>query len=426
MANDKKGFLEKHGSKFLWIVGLVGAIIALPQDKIAKGLPVFKDSVVEFLKIGRDLTIKGWTRAYDWMKEHGRAFVLGMLSTIVFALVVMAAGIYLHSHGYPFGGQVVAVIGAVLLQMLFVLVMMTAAAFAKILMLKLGVIREFVKGKFTAEEKQKLEERHAKYVSHLTATFVLFSAALVPFELFVSWKVLGVSVIMTGLALPAVFAVIHQKKDFGMVIETIKIISIGLVILTIVAFLCVELFPKSFGTIRFGKADSWFATITASEWVVSFIALGLVALLLRGVFTKDAHTRAATFLALKWLVPISVGFSIFLMWKGTVDYKEVTNHDAPNVSGGIDDVRNIIKSTFGDKKSAYHPGPAPVAGTGGPVFMSPPTRSRGAETAPQTGPIKASSGGRPAPKKRLPPPPEEKSFKDDPGAAIEALEAIEE
>lgn len=159
---------------------------------------------------------------------------------------------------------------------------------------------------------------------------------------------------------------------------------------------------------------------------MSFIALGLIALLLRGVFTKDAHTRAATFLALMWLVPLSVGFSIFLVWSMRISYREITNHEPPNVSGEIDDVKDAIKSTFGSKKSAYHPGPAPVAGTGGPVFMSPPARSRGAETAPQTGPIKASSGGRPAPKKRLPPPPEEKSFKDDPGAAIEALEAIEE
>ncbi len=404
--SDKKGFLEKHSGKFLWIVGLIGAIIALPQDKIAKkGLPAFKDSVVEFLKIGRDLTIKGWTRAYDWMKEHGRAFVLGMLGTTLFTLAVMAGGIYLHENGYPFGGQVVAVIGAVLLQVLFVLMTLTAGALAKVLMFKLGLIKQFVGGRFTEAKKKELEERHAKYASYLTSTFVLFSAALAPFELFVSWKVLGVTVIMTGLALPAVFAVIHQKKDFGMVIEAVKFVSIGLVILTIVAFLCVELFPKSFGTIRFGTADGWLAKITPSEWIASFIALGLVALLLYSVFTKDVQRRAASFLAFKWLVPISFGFILFLSWKGTIRYEDLTNHPSPSMTG-VEGLVNAIKKPFG--------GATPVVGLED-VHLAPPSEP------PQSGVIQK----RATAKKPLPPPPQERSYQDDPGSAIADLEALE-
>ncbi|MFA5854336.1 MAG: hypothetical protein WC866_04620 [Patescibacteria group bacterium] len=423
--NDKKGFLEKHSNKFLWLVGLIGAVIALPQDKIVKkGLPAFKNAVFALFQVGSELTIEGWTRTRDWMKEHWRSFKISALCWAIFALAVMTLGIHLHNHGYPFGGKVVAVIGAVLLQMLFVLVLLTAAVFAKILMFKLGVIKQIATGKFTEAQKQKIEEKHEKYKSHLTATFVLFSAALVPFQLFVSWKVLGVSVIMTGLALPAVFAVIHQKKDFGLVIETIKLISIGLVVLTMVAFLCVELFPQSFGTMRFGNADSWLAKITPSEWVVSFIVLGLLALLLRGVFTKDAHTRAASFLAFKWLVPISVGFSIFLMWKGTIQYKEVTNHDAPDVSEEIDGFKKAIKSIGDDDKSPYHPGPAPIAGTGGGTHMAPPPRSSVANSAPARSAPSKATARRAVVTKPLPPPPEAKSYQDDPGKAIGDLQAL--
>jgi hypothetical protein len=104
---------------------------------------------------------------------------------------------------------------------------------------------------------------------------------------------------------------------------------------------------------------------------VSLIALGLLALLLRGVFTKDAHTRAASFLAFKWLVPISFGFSLFLMWKGTISYKEVTNHDAPYIGIGekIDGLKKSIKSIGDDDKSPYHPGPY-CAATSAPTPVS--------------------------------------------------------
>ncbi len=381
MADTEKkseSFLDKHLPFIKKVAVILGILWALPEDLIVRrGLPSAWAAFRELAGLGADLGIEGLKRARNWLDTQWTVFRKFVIWWFMLSAAVMVTGILLANHGYPFGGQVVAVIGALLLQSLFLFLMIVGSAFAKVLVVKIGafttdVARKIVGSeKLTDDEKKLLVARHEKYKSDLMAALVLISAALVPFELFVSWKVLGVTVVLTGLALPAIFAVIHQKGEFGVAIRTIKIVSIALTLLTLLAFLAVELMPQSFGTMRFSKADHWFAKTNKTEWIVGLTALGLLALLLKAAFTKDKDSKLAYLQAFKWLAPISVIVVAFLIYRGTASYKDLTGHDAPDVGGGIDKVKHAIGSlgSGGKKESGAR---AVAIGAGSGIDLPPP------------------------------------------------------
>ncbi|WKZ28792.1 MAG: hypothetical protein QY323_04640 [Patescibacteria group bacterium] len=430
--NDKKnGFVEKHGSTLLWIIAGIGAILALPQDKIVKKfLPAAKNALFALFKVGGDLTLEGFELALNWLNEHWRNFKISVLIWSAFAISVMVLGVHLHNHGYPSGGQTVAVIGALLLQLVFAIVLFASAVFAKILMFKLGLFKQVLKGKNTEAEKLELKERHRKYQWIIFAIFTMFSIALVPFQLFVSWEVLGLTVKLTGLAMPAILIAIGRGKKVGLVFDMVLNVLIGIIILTLIAFVFNKYFPRSLGTIRIGNLDEWMGNLNTTLWVLGLNALGLLALWLYGRFDKDelrgmAKMRAAIVLAL-----LCVPLQAFLMYRGTTNYKDATNHEPPNVSEKLDAIKKVFQSDDDGSGSSRNVRrdprtqvPASRAGTG--VHMAPPSRSTVISTPERKVPSKKVVIVRPAaPKKPLPPPPKAKSYEDDPGAAIADLEAL--
>ncbi len=392
MADTDKteGFLDKHLPFIKKVAVAIGIFLALPQDLIVRrGLPSAWAALRELAGLGADLGTEALRRARNWLDTQWTAFRNFVITWFLFSVGVMVTGILLANHGYPFGGQVVAVIGALLLQSFFLFLMIVGSAFAKVLVLKIGAFASDIahkiigSEKLTDEERKLIVARHEKYKSDLLAALVLISAALVPFELFVSWKVLGVTVILTGLAMPAIFAVIHQKGEFGVAIRTIKIVSIVLTLLTLLAFLAVELMPQSFGAMRFSKADNWFARINKTEWIVGLVALGLLALLLKAAFTKDKDSKLAYLTAFKWLAPISAVVVAFLIYRGTADYKELTGHEAPDVGSGIDKVKHAIGSigSGGKKEDGAR---AVAIGAGSGTYLPPPDGTSSPSTAPSS------------------------------------------
>ncbi len=423
---SKKDFFDKHGSTLLWIAAGIGAILALPQHKIAKKfLPAAKNALFALFKVGGDLTLEGFDLARNWLKEHWRAFKISVLVWSSFAIAVMVLGVHLRNHGYPSGGQTVAVIGALLLQVVFLIVMLASAVFAKILMFKFGMLRQAVKGKYSEKEKEEIEARHKKYREYLLAIFTVFSIALVPFQLFVSWEVLGLSVKLTGLAVPAILIAIYLKKDTGWVFNTILSVLIGIIILTLVAFAFNKYFPRSLGTIRIDNLDEWMWSLNTTLWVLGLNVLGLVVLWLYGRFDKEEARGKAKMRAAIVLAFVCVPLQAFLMYRGTTNYKDAMNHEPPNVSEKLSAIKKALSSDDGPSTKKRDPrtqAPALQAGTG--VHMAPPPRSSVVSAPEKSSPSKKVVVRPAAPTKPLPPPPKAKSYKDDPGAALADLEAL--
>ncbi len=427
MNENTSSTLKKIGIAIAGLAALIGAALFLNQGKLSKkAAPVASEWIKALYNLGKDFIPATWENIRNWIDKYWHAFRAFVLRWFGLAVALMLLGLLLKQQlDYPFGGRVVAVIGAILLQLLFVFLMFISVPIARILVFKFNVIKQVTKkitfqggsgsNELTTSEKDVLKASQDRLRSHLMAALVLMSASLLLVEIFVSWKALGLTVILVSLVLKIALAKLQQGKAPGPSIQMIEIICFVLLIMTLLTFLAVELMPQSFGTLSFNKVDGWFASGNKSEWIIGLIAFGLLLLLLKGAFTKDLARKQSYLQAFKWLLLISIVLVPFLMWKGTMDFKEVTGHEPPDLGEKIDGIKEAFRSN--DTKKVVYERPV-GSGVAPSSTYFPPPKAYTPTTTPTT-------VRRPVVQTRpLPPKPEAKTYENDPGAALDDLERL--
>ncbi len=361
MADKKTGFLDRYVDHVAKLIVIIGLFLVLPQQKIAKkGLPALWKAVKKLGELGYALAEDGYRMAAEWWIEYWPAFRRFVRRWFLFSLALLCAGILAKQQmGYPFVGQMLAASGVLMLTLLCIglYALGDRLSFVFTSVLESDRIKAILKLKSpdgskieikASEKREEMKSLHQKYKSSF-ALLVLMNAAFLPFIFFVSWKSLGLIVIMAAIAMPAILAVIHQNAEVGPIIEKVKWVSIIAFLAFVTVFIVSELFPNSFGSASFSRLDEWFSARNNAEWAVGLILLIPAAMLLKGAFTKDKEKKGTWFQAAKIVGILSVILVVFLLYKtdSGVSWKGLTGHDGDQT---LEDIEKKFDSIGGKKK----------------------------------------------------------------------------
>lgn len=427
------GFIAKVVAFF---TGAAAALAALPQDAILKeGVPGLWESF-------KDIVALNWLRLVE-IYERLNPKVLAMARKLwrwAMLLTLASAGLIAFGVQLKEGqgsdlGHVMAAIGVLLGSLTLLAVWWFADVFVAILAFKLDMAKKIATaaGSTTANLASKVGVKFPEAtassgisladlqekVKRSFAAIPVIAFSLMFIMLFPSWSTIGWVVCMWVPVLIIATSAIYLGKPFGMAIEAVLKIAVGVLVFLAVTFLAGKLFPKSFGSIGFGGLDGWLSARNRSEWILMILAVIPLALLIVSVFAKDPMRKIAFRITAKYVGIAGAVLALFLFYRGDLDWKQSTKQDPPaTIIKAADKLGGAIDKAL-DGSPKYGPAPVPQgAKAQGATYMAPPS---GNVSVPDPAPSARTS----PPRAKKPPLPPLKATKyDDAATAVTDLESL--
>ncbi|HTK60471.1 MAG TPA: hypothetical protein VL283_04715, partial [Candidatus Baltobacteraceae bacterium] len=279
----------------------------------------------------------------------------------------------------------------------------------------------------TPEELAKAEAKAAKFrnrIKLILAGTVVLCFSLLFTMFFPAWSTLGWTLVFWAMVGVALTAALYLDLQMGKAVEVVFYATLALIVATFVVFVLDRL---TGGALGFAGFQKWLLKVNRSEAFVALLVLLPVTLLLVGGFSKEKDRKASFLFAAKYVGIACAVLGAFLLYKGTLSWKQLSGKDAPKaVSQVIEKIENgSIESAPGNGTHAKPATPSPQgSASNGGVYMSPPND----DVRPSGDPMPQEE--RPAPRttkpqaKKPPLPPLKAKKYEDASSAVDDLQTL--
>lgn len=422
MSDNKSTFTDKAAKVAAVVTGAVAAAAVIPQDELVKkGLPSLWDAVKGTLETGW-LTIEEYAKKFRPTAFRWTAKLYGALKWwLLVALALVLGGVQLHESYGSNVARVLVALGTLGFAGLGIALVLLWKGLTRIAYMKLKIAGG-VFGKAaslvgadvpTVIDKGDFDAFAKKAETTLAAVTVLcFSLLFTMF--FPAWSTLGWTVIFWAMVGVAYCATLYLNLEMGRAVRAIFYVTIAIIVGAFVVFLLDRL---TGGALGFGGFRKWLLRINGSEILAAVLVLVPATLLLVSVFAKDAAAKSAFRSSAKYVGIGSVILGAFLLYKGTISWKQLSGNEPPRALTKTADKLESAYVDALDGKSSSSKALPPVGATRGDGTYLPPPSGTSVPDAP------APRTTKPRAKKQPLPPLKAKKY-GDAASAVEDLESL--
>ncbi|HJV32486.1 MAG TPA: hypothetical protein VJ694_00495 [Patescibacteria group bacterium] len=423
-AENKSTFASTAAKAAAIAAGAVAAAAVIPQDELVKtGLPRLWESIKGIAAAGVEILEENAKKfrptAFAWWSKLKGALVWWTL----ISLALVLSGIEVKTRFGSSFGHVLVAAGTVSFAGLGILLFILSDGIAAVLYFQGRMIGGGVRkaASLVGLELPTVLDRvdFMKYREKIRlilagATILCFSLLFTMF--FPAWSTLGWVMCFWAMVGVALCAALYLDMKMGKAVRAVFYVTIGLIVAMFVVFILDRL---TGGALGFDGFQKWLRAINGSELLAAFLVLVPATLLLMGVFAKEKERKASFVWAAKY---VGIGCALlgaFLLYKGTISWKQLSGKEPPKVlTKTVDKAEGAyLDALDGGSKSGTKSAPRGTASNGA-VYASPPA-GLGADPSPAP----AARTSKPRAKKPPLPPLKAKEY-DDEAAAYTDLDSI--